>query len=336
MKNNPLENNLDLLRNLYNIDLDNDFEDIKDEDLFESYELTDEDKNEVYKTIKRDEFPDMRLFDLIEIKKKYSNLLNELETSKENIKSYFTIKRQMEAISKNINDKDLIESLSLKIDNAEDEMIKKFIDEYPKEYATLDFLLNIVISYIDDNFKDQANSTKFILNEMIYSVNKNIDKLELKKDDLLKKEYDSKMKMYKIALTALENKDNIDYIKSKFNSNNKSFITFIKKNNKFNSERIKRTTRIANDIVSEKQILLVIKFLTEKYNDAEFSISLVDYCANMLKSGISSGYTTYWKIFLTNLSFIAIGNFDLDIKPEEYISNIDYLYKEYKKAIEYK
>lgn len=330
---NSLKDNINVLNKSNNMDFEDEFEKIIDLRLSKSYILTEEDKNEIYNTIKRDDFPNMRLIDLIELKKKYSDLLNELENSKEEIKSYFLIKNQIENISKFINNKDLLEDLSLETFNEEDEMSEKFINEYPKQHATLTFLLDTILTYIDDNFKEQTKSVKFILDELIYSLNKSISKLNLKKDELTQKEYNSKLKMYNTSLLALKNKNNIDYIKSKFNYNNKSFITFIKKNQKFDSERIKRSIRIADKNISDKQLLFIIKYLTERYNDEKFAITLVDYCVNMLKSGISSGYTTYWKIFLLNLSFISMGNFDLDIKSNDYLRNIDELYEEYKKVI---
>ena len=307
-----------------------DCDEIKDEDLFEPYTLTNEEENEILKEIKEETFSNMHLSELILRKKPFTDALNELLESKEQIKTYVSFKNQMKSLSDQSNIKDIeFNDLSLKLPDDGEIILKDFIKDYGKNYAKITFALNTIKKYID-SFGDNLNSTKFLNDELRYSIQKNINNINQTKDKISEKEFNSKIKKYNICLEAIDNRENLSYIKSKFNKENKSFNTFIIKNQKFDKPRIERIIRILGDNITNEQFTAILHLINKTFSDEKFSITLIDYSAHMIKSGIGTGHFMYWKLLLLNLSSIAINQFDLDIGSEEYLNQLNDLYNEYK------
>lgn len=299
--------------------------------LSEKYELSEDEENVCKDEIKYDEFDNFHMIEIYTVKKALQKQMKEMLDAKQSVMQYKSMSKFIKSLEETVKGfaKEMDENSKAEIDDIFDTEkmeadFEKFRNEFSLDFAKVKYKISLCDNALSKF--DNPDSLKFITEELLYTFEKNetlFNKMH-EAGRLTDKEYNKKIKANDICKNAINNRFDLTYVKSKFNKNNKSFKDFIKKSIKLESDKKRsRTLRILGSNLTEPQFNAITEFLNQTFNDKLFTETLMDYSANMIKSGLSTGHFSYWKMLIGNLAAKVTDNFDMDdCNPEDYMNEI--------------
>lgn len=285
-------------------------------------DITAEEILEVDEALTNHEIKNARYHKILGLKKLYSNQLVELDDVHQLIENYEAV-RKMSDMMDSLGE--VPKDLSLKLSNDVEVNLNEFKTTYYSDRRKLAYAIS-ELDKIAGTFESQIHSTVFLTAELTASYTERFDK-ELEMNPILSP---NQIRLRANITTALDKRQEIDYILTKYNANDPKFVTWMKRYHKnYKISEQKRVVKVFTNLIDANHVALLHGILNERYGSDMFSISLLAFFAEKIKSGLKDGSFLYYKLFIMNLLDIYIKNYDLEKGADYFMDQIDILYNVY-------
>jgi len=235
-----------------------------------------------------------------------------------------------------------LESMENEHTKFEDEF-QEFLENFNKNLLKLKYAIDILQQKVE-SFKDAPDKITFILNEMVYLNQKRVERLEeAKKNGASEKSIRLEQAHIDTISNAINDVSDMSYILSKYNHNDPKFIKELKRFKKNKHEDSSYIYYKINVIkangpnrvrfaLPEEDLKKLEETLNERFSgETDFIYFTMEWLLSKMKSGLSTGYSTYYSLFFRSICDIHNGTYDLGI-PEEYLKHLDTMHEEFKTA----
>ena len=235
-----------------------------------------------------------------------------------------------------------LESMENEHTKFEDEF-QEFLENFNKNLLKLKYAIDILQQKVE-SFKDAPDKITFILNEMVYLNQKRVERLEeAKKNGASEKSIRLEQAHIDTISNAISDVSDMSYILSKYDHNDPKFIKELKrfkKNKHEDSSYIYDKINVINAnghgrtrfALPMEDLKKLEETLNERFgNETDFICFTMEWLLSKMKSGLSTGYSTYYSLFFRSICDIHNGTYDLGI-PEEYLKHLDTMHEEFKTA----